>query len=261
MHALRDQLDRVGEPFADFAALGPALVDLAASSWLRDRLCEVLTAHLAAPTRALPEADRERWILDRAPAWQLCVELGPPARWDAFLNGSACHRVIAPLAPLRLQLWRHEVPADPACFDRGLRPRALGERALVPGEFLALEAWRDVAAQVPDPARPAALVLESAPVTTVVWSYSPDGTPSVSAAAEPVYALLDHALRVLLLLGHREGLAACEALLNHPFHGLRWTALRAACGFDPEAGRALLQRALRDPHPHLRAAAARALER
>lgn len=247
-----------GQDFGAFAALGPYFAASVDPRQLAQRCEAQLRAHLERPTRTLPEADAERWILERSGDATLSVELLPRAPRERHLNGSASHRLLLGLVgEPRFALWRHPSAAPAEVFDRSLRLESRGERSLRAGEWLALEAWRDVSA--PCPGRAVVVVLESAPVHPVAWSYDSTGTPLLLSAADPQFSQLDHALRVLLLLGHPEGAARSADLARHPFHALRWTAIRAACGFDEATGHRLLREALDDPHPQVSAAAARAL--
>ena len=60
-------------------------------------------------------------------------------------------------------------------------------------------------------------------------------------------------------MGDASSAGVIADLMEHPAHFVRWTAVRAAIELDEGVGLALLERASRDEHPHVRNAAARAL--
>lgn len=52
-----------------------------------------------------------------------------------------------------------------------------------------------------------------------------------------------------------------DNLISYPEHDVRWAALQNICLIDRVTGEGLLRAALRDPHPHVAAAARRSIER
>ena len=66
---------------------------------------------------------------------------------------------------------------------------------------------------------------------------------------------------LLSALEHREAAPVIATLYDHPDHFVRWSAVRRVIELDPALGTPLVYRALTDPHPHIRRAAQRSVER
>jgi HEAT repeat protein len=100
----------------------------------------------------------------------------------------------------------------------------------------------------------------------VVWTYDPSTLAAVApVAADKEDSKLEYIAWTLTELadpetGDKGSAKAIAALLEHPAHFVRWTAVRTAMALDEATGRALLARASEDPHVHVRNAARRALE-
>ena len=85
--------------------------------------------------------------------------------------------------------------------------------------------------------------------------------PMAMAAAQVAVARVDEALEMLQKIGGPEDGKACEAVFASPFHHLRWKAVQTAFSLKAPEARTLLLSALEDPHPQIRLAASRVVER
>jgi HEAT repeat protein len=127
---------------------------------------------------------------------------------------------------------------------------------------LSLRARRDVFDFLPLPEARYLLILDGPRVHTQQWVYAREtGTPVASLAADPHDARLEAAMRLLRVLGHTAAAPVVASFATHDAHFVRWTAIRHTMGLDPERGVELLRAALDDPHPHVRNAARKALQR
>jgi hypothetical protein len=133
------------------------------------------------------------------------------------------------------------------------------------GEARLVRANEDVVDVFVPGARGVILELAPAPVGRVVWTYDPTTLAAVApVAADKEDSKLEYIAWTLAELadagaGDRASAEAIAALLDHPAHFVRWTAVRVAMELDEPTGRALLARAANDPHVHVRNAAQRAL--
>jgi hypothetical protein len=210
--------------------------------------------------------DEYLWRLFDRPRFTLAL-MGARAEgapMTELLHGSPRHRLFGALGPhaLRLDRYRHDDDHRGDLFDRSARPTRKGEEDLAPGNHLRLEAFRDIVEIRPAAEVRIALVLSSAPVHTIRWSYDRATLEPLECATSTLNANhLSNAAWALVQLGHPRAAEAIAGLYEHPAHYLRWTAVRAVMEVDPERGMDLLQRAASDPHPHVRLAAQRALSR
>lgn len=67
--------------------------------------------------------------------------------------------------------------------------------------------------------------------------------------------------RMVAALTERRALPMLRELVDHASHAVRWSAIQAIGKLDGREARQLLERATHDAHPHVRAAAQRALDR
>jgi hypothetical protein len=218
---------------------------------------------LACPTEQIRDSSRLSWSLHRDPAFELSVipVVAAADRID-YLYGSPQHRLVAALATARVALYGHASPHPPDVFDRSVVLSSLGERELGPGDILELRAWRDIVDPLPSTSPTYLIELSSSPVDRVRWTYERATLrPHTPTPANRSSNLIEFAVWTLLQLGHPDTLAALRRVAEHPSHHVRWTALRAAVEVDPAAATALLEAAQDDPHPHVRSAAQRGLER
>jgi hypothetical protein len=244
--------------------------ELAGSDVLRDRIAGELATLAAEPTHTLfRTAGRNHWVLwaspDRRGASLSLVRVPVTPRDDAdYLTDAAGHQILAPCGPGSMQAERYEQrgAADPEAMgaDEALTPR--GPVTLRLGDALVLEPRRDVVDLLP-PAEPAYLLVFDGPrVLTQRWVYDKSTLRAVSSvAASPHDARLEGGMRLLRVLGHTPAAPVVAALAAHEAHFVRWTAIRYTMALDPDEGRRLLESAVTDPHPHVRRAAERALER
>jgi hypothetical protein len=222
-----------------------------------------LRSALARPTAAIRDSSRFSWSAHRDPAFELnVIPIASEADRIDYLYGSAQHRLVAALRTARVALYRHASPHPPDVFDRSVVLSAVGERELGDGDVLELRAWRDVCDPLPAPSASYLIELSSTPVDRVRWTY--DRATLVPHTPTPAIRssnLIEFAVWALLELGHPDPMAALQRVAEHPSHHVRWTALRAAVEVDPAAAIPLLEAAANDPHPHVRNAARRGLER
>jgi HEAT repeats len=242
-------------------ACEPAFVALLETDFVRALLDAELAAIVAEPTHIVEDSSRFSWALAGTARLELALLPLPVAEEERvrFLYGSPRHRLVAGLGPARVALYRHEQDHPSDVFDRSVALTTLGERGLGPGEVLALRAFRDVLDPLPAP-RAYLVELSSTEQDRLRWTYARDSLrPHSPTPASRSTNLIEYAVWALVQLGHPDPLPALRRVAEHPVHHVRWTAIRAAIEVDPAAGRALLERATEDPHPHVRDAARRGL--
>lgn len=104
------------------------------------------------------------------------------------------------------------------------------------------------------------LFFVSAPINTLIWSFDrkthrPWG---VSASSQDL-TQIKVALKIISLLKHTDSLEAVCVLCNHPSHDVRWAAVQTLGAIDSATAKQMLAKAVKDPHPHVRAAAKKTL--
>jgi hypothetical protein len=242
-----------------------ALVALAASDHLRERVLAELEAVVAEPTHSPGlTATQDAWVLWMGERGAKLTFVRVPAGNEddaGHLTDSAAHQLIVTVAGDRLEVDLYtQATSDPEVMAPELVLAPNGRRSLGPGECLCLAPRRDVAYIPALPEARHMLLLEGPRMLTQQWVYARESLrPIASVAADPHDARLEAAMRLLRVLRHQAAVPALVALAAHPAHFVRWTAIRHTMALDPVAGLTLLRAATADPHPHVRAAAARAV--
>lgn len=175
------------------------------------------------------------------------------------LDGTAAHALTAVISGgVILHRYRHLSGADPSVLNRQCVPNRMPDVALNVGDTFVTEAWWDVVEPYGDALL---LVLQTAPYHTTQWIYDRDTLrPRALAAGNRALARMTDALNILAHTGTSEDADVCVTLASHRSHAVRWAAVQTAHVLGHPAAPALLQSALVDPHPEIRAAAASSLE-
>jgi hypothetical protein len=175
------------------------------------------------------------------------------------------------LGPAVFPVCVHTRPdgADILALDKSQRLTLQPCRELAPGATLTVRAARDVP-EYRCTERTLILKLTSRTGPPLVWVYDKaSGVPQMASSGSLAASRMQMMLRTLVALegerddadGRRRSVDAIERLASHDFLFLRWTAIQSLCALDGERGLHHLRNARRDPHPHVAAAAARALDR
>jgi hypothetical protein len=170
-------------------------------------------------------------------------------------------RLFVCMWPQSTEVARYRAPDVGDVFDPGAMLESLGSMTMARGVVVRARANEDVIDLWPPGRR--GLFLEVAGPTrgSVMGAYDPRTLRAIAPiAADKGDASLEYMAWTLAAMGDPRSARVVSELMEHPAHFVRWTAVRAAMELDEEVGMALLERASRDPHPHVRKAAARALE-
>jgi hypothetical protein len=81
------------------------------------------------------------------------------------------------------------------------------------------------------------------------------------SASDPGTSRLEFATKLLAELDYTPASDAVAGLCEHPLHFVRWSAMRGLARLDPERALPLIEAAMEDPHPHVREAARKSLDR
>jgi hypothetical protein len=241
--------DDLTEPFA--AALRSDVV--------AERIARLLDK-LAVDPQALPpySINRQVGAMIFSGVSMLGVTIVSGAARSATFTSSPRHRLIGCLGGrLIVKRYALEANCDPAVLDRSCGLTPLADVVLAPGEHFCLEAWCDVSELS---GSGVVFTLQSPLVYATRWAYSRATLKPVAiVAAERGLGRLEDALQMLSILGGPTHAKACEALLNHQSHAVRWEAVRVAFALGHPDSRRLIDDATRDQHPHVRKAASAAM--
>ena len=95
---------------------------------------------------------------------------------------------------------------------------------------------------------------------TTRWAYSREALrPVALVSADRQLGRIEDALSMLREIGSDADAHVCEVLAEYPAHAVRWEAIRTAFALNCPEWRNLAQKATRDVHPDVRAAATAAL--
>lgn len=150
--------------------------------------------------------------------------------------------------------WTNEV------YDPAVRPRLIGDYLADPGTTLVFGP-RDVVDIQPE--RPVLLLkLFSTRLEPLLWSFDRESlAPRQVYASDLVPSILSYMMQVVSHYGDAASVGALRKLRGHPQHFLRWEAVKGLARLHRAEALIALQQSLHDPHPHIRRAAARTLER
>jgi hypothetical protein len=210
------------------------------------------------------DADTSSVTLVRTARFALSLSLIEPARHAPAdrLEGLSNHLGVAVLGPGALEIERYRLP-PPHRFDvldRSRRLEGPSLEILTSGDVRVFAAGEDVIQTAAPERGTVVLRLQSGLIHRIRWVYdAATRSPTLSVAADPRSSRVEFACRMLARLGAAADVPALEHVAAHPDHFVRWTALQAIVELDFDRGRALIEDALGDPHPHIRSAAARFL--
>ncbi|WP_414517059.1 HEAT repeat domain-containing protein [Nostoc sp. PCC 9305] len=147
-------------------------------------------------------------------------------------------------------------------FDRKKRVVDKGSRILESGDVGLFRAPVDIF-RVRPPEKPLILVVfTSKTVAPLLWEYDSSTLfPTRAISADFLSSRLEYTAWMLSELGDDTSIPALKTLLEHEDHYVRWAAIRSVARLDFTQGVNLLHTALEDPHPHIRNAARRSLDK
>lgn len=242
----------------------PALEALIRSDLVSELLRTELE-HMASEPAHLPTGAVDTLLVARSRLFSLLLktcDLGSDAaRSQVFSLSEHVLLAIAGPAPLVLDVYSELPDYRNEVFDAN-RPLGPPERrTLQPGTVVAFRAGRDCPLPV-SRARSFALQLLSRPVMRVQWVYDAQTRRAVrGVAADPGASRLEFAAQALAELRGEHAPERLASLCDHPDHFVRWTAIRCLTRVDFRAGVEKVRGAVNDPHPHVRNAATRALQK
>jgi hypothetical protein len=213
--------------------------------------------------RAVQAADGAGVTLLRGEQFSLTLSLiDPSSEPTSRVEALAHHLAVGVLGPgaLEIACYRLPPPHRFEVLDRSRRLEGPRTECLGPGDAQAFAAGEDVIQMAAREQGTAVLMLRSAMIHRIRWVYdAATRAPILPVAADPQASRVEFACRTLARLGSAADVPALEGVVAHPDHFVRWTALQAIVELDFDRGRDLIERALVDPHPHIRSAAARFL--
>jgi hypothetical protein len=248
----------------DFSGCHAPFTDLVRSSFLSD-LATWELERLRDDADHVPSGGGERMLeVLRLGPLNLSIRLSPTSDGPgpSVIKGLCEHTLLANAGPgtLELERWRQDAE-DWQVLDRSRVLVPLPTAILTAGQVARLHAHRDVVRPRVVGQALAVVSLTRTQVTRLRWVYDTvTGAPIAAEAAESSTSRLEYAAALLAALGHQESAPVIATLYDHPDHFVRWAAVRQVTRLAPELGRSLVHRAVADPHPHVRRAAAVALQ-
>jgi hypothetical protein len=255
---------RLGDGPEGIWDVAPALEALVCAGFASDLFRSELE-HMAREPSHLPTGAIDTLLVARSRRFSLLLKTANVARdaTRAHVFGLSEHVLfaVAGPAPLTIDVYSEATGYPNDVFDRE-RPLGPAERrTLLPGSVTPFRAGRDCPLPVSRETS-FAFQLLSRPVARVQWVYDVQTHRALRAvAADPGASRLEFAAQAL---GELRGEHAAERLLSlceHPDHFVRWAAIRSLTRVDLRAGVEKVRGAANDPHPHVRNAASRTLQK
>ncbi|MCB1454615.1 MAG: HEAT repeat domain-containing protein [Rhizobiaceae bacterium] len=173
--------------------------------------------------------------------------------------------VYANLGPIPLEFELLETPREQVneVFDRSMVPYSVRICRQQRGETIKVRAGVDIL-KVSKPERDTYQIyaVSSHPRKSLLWHYDADTlVPKYCTAASLMSSRVQTAINILVRMGGQTTAttAAIASAAKSGDHFVRWSAIAAVTSLDPHMGLELLQTALADPHPYVKAAAQSAL--
>ncbi|SDM84562.1 HEAT repeat domain-containing protein [Maricaulis salignorans] len=250
-----------------FWKLRPAYDALLQSTFLTELLQHELTAlnedPAYIPIGGLTEFDLAVLEDPRATLAVRVVEPEAALSQRLFSRAEHCLMSVAPIAsagPVHYQAYLQPEPFPSHTLDPAKRLQDLGDAYLRPGETLAFRAGYDICRLLPFEAPSILVFLVSEKSQGLQWQYDTDTLcPDRAIAASPVASRLQFTARMLSEMGNDDSVTALKSLIAHGDHYVRWEAVRAIMRLSYRDGLAALDAVRSDPHPHVRNAARKAL--
>ncbi|TBF75772.1 HEAT repeat domain-containing protein [Rhizobium leguminosarum] len=167
------------------------------------------------------------------------------------------------LGPSAVQVTQYRCPPSQvnSIFDRSLRPEFVRQFRQKPGDVIKLHAGKDILDIVGGTEDTYQMYVVSTRAQSLVWHYDAETLePLYCSAGSTRASSIQQSLDILVELNFRAGLDAIASTFEARDHFVRWSAVKAALAIDDRTGREILRRALQDPHPHVRKAAARTVK-
>lgn len=259
---------RISQGLESFWSCEGLLLDLARSDVFLEFLELELLRGLDDPRASVPRSSEGMLEVFSSPLWSLLVHIHAPrpAGAPGYPIRSFTEHVLMTILRGTLPLRTHRVPGGAArneVFNRAVRLEDRTDHVLAVGKALVLPAG-DVALEIPPPSTEAVTVsLVRKHVVPLRWGFDSATLVATEATADGASdKRMEFAARILALLPVAQSAEALERMARADArHFVRWTAIRELRRVDAPRAEALLSAALDDPHPHVRNAARRTLDK
>lgn len=245
----------------DFEAGTRALRALLASGYVR-RFANDALPHLLDVPSAPPGLPASRVRIHRSPALRIDATPVRGALSDSVTVGMATrHTLIANVgaAPLRVRRFHQPQPEPHDVFDPARRLQRLDDLVVPPGEVTSCSALTGAYQFAADVAT-VALVASGPHQSALRWHYDVRSLRPVRATpTDDAWLRIRELLKFAEVVGDPSVVPALDVLGEHPSHFVRWAAAQTVLRISRHDGVRWLRAAAADPHPQIRAAAARAL--
>lgn len=157
---------------------------------------------------------------------------------------------------LEVEIYEVSINQNLDIFDKRKKPTLKSKAVQNVGDIITLKAGREIIkiTKLNDIAYQ--LYLVSSKVQNLVWHYDENTLePKYATAGKSQSSRLQCAMMILAELGSTRALPYIKELTKSNEHFLRWDAVKVLLALNPEEGKPYLEKALKDPHPHVRCAA------
>jgi hypothetical protein len=174
-----------------------------------------------------------------------------------FLANSGIHLMVGILSDEPVRALRYRLPdnADFDIFDSNVALELVDEFMLPPRTRLNIRGDNEVV-DFKTTETDCAFIAGSSWVVSQIWSFSLETLRPVGASLSSLdSSILLSMMSEISRTGLCEAEEKVEALFDHPDHNVRWAAVKCLGALGSARTVGLLERALKDPHPHIRNAA------
>jgi hypothetical protein len=163
--------------------------------------------------------------------------------------------------PLSYSRYSVDGSFDPSVFSEDVGLKLDSRKRLDNGEVVSKDARSEIVDYLFDSDQPASMLrLTYGPIGAYEWEFDRESLKAVSIsmndpANNSIYALCE----LLAEIGFEGSIDHLIPLLSHEGYEIRWRAIQAIGKINPQMGVSLIEKALEDPHPHVRTAATHTL--
>ena len=229
------------------------------SGFLQDLFNRQLAALVADPTY-MADWRPNQLMIHRGRAFALSLWLFQTPR--RYIHTTSFYGMYSPVGKESLHYDIYKLPQGyrNAVFDPTLQLEPAGSGITSPGGILLLQSDRyvyDFKVERPVPV----LKFTTASFQTLEWLFNKDNLHAWQANdSELAWTQMRVTAYVLGRLAHQSSLESLELLASHSHHAVRWAAIQNLGRVSRKAALIHLEKALDDPHPHVRRAAGKTLQ-
>lgn len=263
-HSLIDRLkDRLAEAKTGALPALNALVEEIATQYVPWRMNALLRQLATDPNSLLRSGSSKFLLLGAGDGYSIGLSIVD--RRPRHLHWHPSHIWYRGLGTHVATAHRYRLPAGTSnsVVDPAIKLDLVESHSFGPGDLMARDGLRDVIDLDFQAGKALVLLrLQLHLLGDLEWMFDRSSLTAVGASTlNPISSHLTSLAYAASLIGDKTSVDPLKAILAHPNHAVRWSAVQALGRLDRDSALGALQQLSSDSHPHVRASAARALQK